>query len=296
MMKVMKKILILACVFAIGCGGMIENKAGSISLNLPSGWVEGIGPNATKVVSVRIIPKVASDTLESIVPDIERMLDNPASFTNPDGSLGFYGNFKLPYNQVYIRTKNVVMTGRDLEIEKLRIEKIGNQTNVDPQDIAKINVREQALMLEEAIETGLMPTESEIETEINNTYSQAGKSGMTKETFLANWGLSESEFKYQIVQKLAYMKVLAKATVSAKSDKEYSTLANKLKNDLMTTMEQKINEVTPEKVDVIAMDSGNAFVIVTMFGKPKDGKAITDSIKVTGNSKGNEIHNFSDSD
>lgn len=296
MMKAMKKILILACVFAIGCGGMTESKVGSISLNLPSGWVNGIGSKASKVVSVRVIPKIASDTLATIVPEIEAMLDNPASHANQDGSLGFSGVCKLPYNQMYVVTKNFSMSGRDLEIEKLRIEKTGNQSNVDSLEIAKINVREQALMLEHAFESGMMPTESEINDEIKATFDQAQKAGMPKESFLSNWGISEDEFRYQVVQKLAYMKVLAKATVSAKSDKEYGTLANKLKNDLMNTMEHKVNELSPEKIDVIAKDLGNVFVIVSLFGEPADGQEISDSIKVSGNPSSNEIYNFSDSD
>lgn len=292
----MKKILILACILAIGCGGMIESKVGSITLNLPSGWTSGIGSKTTKAISVRIIPKITSDTLATIVPEIETMLENPASHVNQDGSLGFTGTYPLPYNQMYVVTKNFSMSGRDLEIEKLRIEKTGNQSNVDSLEIAKINVREQVLMLEHAFEVGMLPTKSEINDEIKATFDQAQKAGMSKESFLSNWGISEDELKYQIVQKLAYMKVLAKATVGAKSDKEYATLANKLKNDLLATMEHKVNELSPEKVEVIAKDLGNVFVIVTLFGKPEDGQAISDSIKVIGNPLSNEIYNFSDSD
>lgn len=267
----------------ISCGGSMTNvKDGPVEISIPSGWSSGTAGNSGSAIWVRPYSKTRGNSMESVMANLEQTLGNPARYTNSDGSIGYSGSFYLPFPEIYAKTDSMTMTSRDLYIERERISLTDSSTNFDPLEVAKLNVREMALVYDQAVKLGLLPTDDQVKADMELSYNQAIKVKQTKESFLANWGVTEKEFENIIRQKLAYEAVIKSVTVSSKSESDFVKMATAYKNNLLSTGKIELKEIVPAKVKATVKDSGDNIIVIIGFGSDYNITAITNSIKITG--------------
>lgn len=261
---------------------MTNIKDGSVEISIPSGWDSGTAGNSGSAIWLRLYSKTRGNSMESVMATLEQTLGNPARYTNSDGSIGYSGNFSLPFPEIYAKTDNMAMTYRDLYIERERISLTDSSTNFDPLEVAKLNAREMALVYDQAVKLDLLPTDDQVKAEMELSYNQAIKVKQTKESFLANWGVTEKEFENIIRQKLAYEAVIKNATVSAKSESDFVKMATAYKNNLLSTGDIELKEIIPSKVKATVKDIGDNIIVVIGFGSDFSLTTITNSIKING--------------
>lgn len=279
----MKKTILFACIFLITCSGALTNiKDDPIEISIPSGWKSGSTGSSGSGVWVRLYSKTQGNSMESVMASLEQNLGNPARYTNSDGSIGYSGSFYLPFPDVYAQTDSIAMTMRDVYIEKTRIEQTDTSSNADPIEIAKLNVREMALVYDQAAKLELLPTDEQVKADMELNYDQAKKVKQSKQLFLANWGITEKEFENIIRQKLAYEAVIKSVTISAKSESDYIKLATQFKNQLLSTGKIELKEIVPAKIKATIFESGENIIVAIGFGSGYDLNNIARSIKITG--------------
>jgi hypothetical protein len=289
MMESMKKTIILAIALLAGCSSMQAVKHGSVEMEIPSGWVAGVSGYSDKSVSVTIYTKSAGNSIESVVSQIEQTISRPSITPNSDSTLTLSGETSLFHPAVFVETDHISLSCRDLEVEMRRIEKTDRSSNVSALDMAKVNVIENALLLEDGFQKGLMPTDEQIKSSMVFDFAQAQKAGSSKERFLANWGITEDEFRVITTVKLLFKSLIDSAAKDAKSDGEYARLATAYRNDLPKKFRHKVFNPESKKVTVIIRDVGDAIIAVTGYGEGFDLAMMARSVKITGNPIDGEV-------
>lgn len=278
----MKKAILIALLLSVSCSTPYAKvKNGPIEISIPSGWKSGTIGNQGYGVWVRIYIKANSNSLDSVFSEIERTITDPARFVNSDGTVGYKGKYQ-PLPLTYVSAGKTSMTFRDLEIETKRIEQTDSASNASPYDIAKINVREMALVYDQALAMNLTPTDLQVKDDMESSFSQAKKSNMSKDQFLYNWGITEFEFERIIRQKLAYEAVIKKFTEPARNESEYVKLATQFKNALLSSGNDKISEPDQTTVNAIVLDTSDFIITAFGFGSGYDLGLIAKSIRVEG--------------
>ena len=281
-MENMNKTIILAVMLFVGCSSMARVNIGPVGVEIPSGWKHGTIGTGGSGICITVLGKDAGNTVNTIVSDMERLMDRPSQSANTDGSITMFGMMNNPYARKYVSVGDFTMTVRDVLVEAKRIQMTDKTSNTDPVDVAKINVREMALILDDAKKQGLIPTSEQVDQQVQASFDQATKSGLTKEKFLANWGITEEEFRFINTQKLAYESVLRQVTATAKDDKDYASLATAYKNKLMVRSDYGFWDIAPENAKVNIKDVGNAFVVTMGFGDDYDFDTVAKSISLDG--------------
>jgi len=277
----MKKFsIVLLVIFLASCVGIADFSSDFIGLKYPSDWTVGrVNPYSELVIiEVKTNP---NDSLESMIHEYQSsMTDSSVTFT--DNSVILEGFVDNPPNTPFISVKDIMMTQRDVDIERKRLLQT-DPTLTDLQivnELARINVAQIALILADAQLNGLTPNNDEIDKELNLVYSEATRQGSTKEQFLGSWGITEEELKFQIEQKLTYSKVLRKLKAN-NNDISESELATKHIDDLTSTFE--IDEfpgtTVLTRVEILE-DDGNLIITSTY----SDGNELSDTTREIVNS------------
>lgn len=278
----MKNSLLIVLILLVSCSASyVKTSDGALEISIPSNWKAGTLGNQGTGVWIRVYDKAKSNSLESVFSEIEQTIIEPARFVNKDGTVGYKGKY-LPLPEIYVKAGNITMTYRDLDIETKRIEQIDSASNVSPQDIAKLNTREMALVYNQALEMSLLPTDQQVKDEMESSFRQAKKSKLTEEQFLYGWGITKYEFEQVIRQKLAYEAVIGKFTEPAKSESDYIKLATQFKNSLLSSGGDKIFDVKLANINAIVVDSKQFIITAIGFGSGYDLSAIAKSIKMVG--------------
>jgi hypothetical protein len=279
----MKKTILIALLLLVSCStSYVQVNDGPLKISIPSNWKTGSIGNQGSGVWMKIYSKANSNSLESVFSEIERTIIEPARYKNNDGTIGYKGKY-LPLPQIYVKAGKTSLTYRDLEIETKRIEQTDSASNASPQDIAKLNIREMALVYDQAISMNLTPTDMQVKDDMQLSLDQVKKMNLSKEQFLYNWGITEYEFECIIRQKLAYEAVIKKFTEPAKNEQEYVKLATQFKNNLLSSGNDEVFELELAQVFAIVIESNDFIITAIGFGSGYDLGLIAKSVKIDGN-------------
>lgn len=261
----MRKLALVAALLFASCASSVQFAGDSFVMRLPSDWEEGLVRPGHSYLTVVTHPLEEGITMDTLRADIENSMKSPEMTVIGGEELRFVGNVDNGLADVAVSVEGIAFCWRDVLIEKTRLLKTGMKANDQViEELAKGHVREMAFVMREAKEQKILISDDVLEAELKQAYSEAEKSGLPKEAFLANWGVSEAEFREIIRYKLTYEKVLLEAAKNLANIEEFDSFATKYLLDLESkykTDETPDGKIISQTVRVVR--SGQVYAIIT---------------------------------
>jgi|GEM_PF-6324897 len=262
----MKKTFLFITLLLVGCLGLATFDAGYVSLKLPSGWQEGITPDKP-YIKLSFWSKNAGYTVETLVNDAQTLFESP-KLNQMNIGIELSGILRSVDSESIVKVGNFTMTKRDVFVEIQRLKQTGMKASEDIiENLAIAHVNEMAYVLHDASLKDLMPTDIEIEEELNNSYSQALSKGLTSEAYLANWGISAWELKRLVVQKLAYARAINKETIGSNDDSEANSRATTYLRQLQEYYQKDAIEQIEDKTALVHVKEIDGYIVLSIGSK-----------------------------